>query len=68
MDRRRLAGLRRSWPARAPVVHKLGQLRHHILRAYVLVSERGLDLTHSVTSEVSESGTIHVTFTREDPS
>ncbi|MGO4298867.1 dihydrofolate reductase family protein [Leifsonia sp. RAF41] len=24
----------------------------------------GLDLTHSVTSEVAESGTIHVTFTR----
>lgn len=29
---------------------------------------RGLDLTHSVTSEVAESGTIHVTFTRHDPS
>lgn len=25
---------------------------------------RGLDLTHTVTSEVAESGTIHVTFTR----
>jgi len=25
---------------------------------------RGLELTHDVTSEVSESGTIHVTFTR----
>ena len=25
---------------------------------------RGLDLTHKVTSEVAESGTIHVTFTR----
>jgi dihydrofolate reductase len=25
---------------------------------------RGLDLTHSVTTEVAESGTIHVTFTR----
>lgn len=25
---------------------------------------RGLDLTHQVTEEVSESGTIHVTFTR----
>jgi dihydrofolate reductase len=27
---------------------------------------RGLDLTHAVTSEVAESGTIHVTFTRRD--
>ncbi|WP_374009278.1 dihydrofolate reductase family protein [Leifsonia sp. LS-T14] len=26
----------------------------------------GLDRTHAVTSEVAESGTIHVTFTRED--
>ena len=26
---------------------------------------RGLEQTHAVTSEVSESGTIHVTFTRE---
>lgn len=26
----------------------------------------GLDLTHSVTSEVAESGVIHVTFTRKD--
>jgi dihydrofolate reductase len=26
---------------------------------------RGLDLTHSVTTEVAESGTIHVTFTRQ---
>ncbi len=25
---------------------------------------RGLDLTHTVTSEVSESGTIHLTFAR----
>jgi hypothetical protein len=25
---------------------------------------RGLELTHRVTSEVAESGTIHVTFTR----
>ncbi|MFN8158925.1 MAG: dihydrofolate reductase family protein, partial [Candidatus Nanopelagicales bacterium] len=25
---------------------------------------RGLDLTHEVTTEVAESGTIHVTFTR----
>ena len=25
---------------------------------------RGLDLTHRVTTEVAESGTIHVTFTR----
>ena len=25
---------------------------------------RGLDLTHKVTTEVAESGTIHVTFTR----
>jgi len=25
---------------------------------------RGLDLTHKVTSEVAESGTVHVTFTR----
>ena len=29
---------------------------------------RGLDLTHTVTSEVAESGTIHVTFTRQDES
>jgi dihydrofolate reductase len=27
---------------------------------------RGLERTHSVTSEVAESGTIHVTFTRQD--
>ena len=27
---------------------------------------RGLELTHQMTSEVSESGTIHVTFTRND--
>jgi dihydrofolate reductase len=27
---------------------------------------RGLELTHRVTSEVAESGTIHVTFTRQD--
>lgn len=27
---------------------------------------RGLDLTHTVTTEVAESGTIHVTFTRRD--
>jgi dihydrofolate reductase len=27
---------------------------------------RGLELTHGVTSEVAESGTIHVTFTRKD--
>ncbi len=26
---------------------------------------RGLELTHKVTSEVAESGTIHVTFSRE---
>jgi dihydrofolate reductase len=26
---------------------------------------RGLELTHTVTSEVAESGTIHVTFTRQ---
>jgi dihydrofolate reductase len=26
---------------------------------------RGLELTHAVTTEVSESGTIHVTFTRQ---
>ncbi|HOZ59957.1 MAG TPA: dihydrofolate reductase family protein, partial [Nakamurella multipartita] len=28
---------------------------------------RGLDLTHAVKSEVAESGTIHVTFTRQEP-
>jgi dihydrofolate reductase len=27
---------------------------------------RGLDLTHDVTSEVAESGTLHVTFSRKD--
>jgi dihydrofolate reductase len=27
---------------------------------------RGLELTHEVTSEVAESGTIHVTFSRQD--
>jgi dihydrofolate reductase len=27
---------------------------------------RGLELTHEVTTEVAESGTIHVTFTRQD--
>ena len=26
---------------------------------------RGLDLTHTVSSEVAESGTIHVSFTRK---
>jgi hypothetical protein len=26
---------------------------------------RGLELTHAVTSEVSESGTLHVTFRRQ---
>ncbi|KRF34075.1 dihydrofolate reductase family protein [Nocardioides sp. Soil805] len=29
---------------------------------------RGLELTHAARTEVSESGTIHVTFTRQDPS
>jgi dihydrofolate reductase len=29
---------------------------------------RGLELTHAVTSEVAESGTIHVTFTRRESS
>jgi len=28
---------------------------------------RGLELTHEVTTEVAESGTIHVTFTRRHP-
>ena len=27
---------------------------------------QGLELTHNVTSQVAESGTIHVTFTRKD--
>lgn len=27
---------------------------------------RGLELTHEVTTEVAESGTIHLTFTRKD--
>ena len=29
---------------------------------------RGLDLTHEVTSEVADSGVIHVTFSRKDGS
>jgi dihydrofolate reductase len=29
---------------------------------------RGLELTHDVTTEVSESGTVHVTFTRQEAS
>jgi dihydrofolate reductase len=44
----------------------------HVMIAPILLGQgsrlwddlRGLDLTHKVTTEVAESGTIHVTFTR----